>query len=94
MTIGWVVIAGFIIYKTNFFRELWENPHRVMFFFTISLFCFCTNLALLLYMTAYIPFIRKVPAISIDFEKDCPKLIPIVTILGIVSFFTYRNPLA
>ena len=60
-SIGWVMVASFIVYKTNFFRELWENPHRVMFFFDIAIIGLCINIALMLYMTVYLPIAKKIP---------------------------------
>ena len=81
------MIAGFAIYKTNFFRELWENPHRVMFFFYLSMITFGINLVTLLYLTLYLPIVKRIPEKEIDFEKIHPMLIPVVTILGFVSFF-------
>ncbi len=82
------MLSGFLIFKTNFFRELWENPHRVMFFFDLSMMGLGINITVLLYMTVYIPLVKKVPLEQLDYEKECPKLIPLVTIVGIVSFFT------
>ncbi|TNV75939.1 hypothetical protein FGO68_gene13910 [Halteria grandinella] len=83
----WLLFAAFIVYKTNFFRELWENPHRVMFFFDLSLIGFGINISVMLYMTVYLPLVRGVPGESLDLEKECPQLIPVITICGIVSFF-------
>lgn len=82
-----MAIAGFLIYKMNFFRELWENPHRVMFFFDISMIGLGINISVMLYMTVYIPLSKNIPSEQLDFEKECPKLIPLVTIVGIVAFF-------
>ena len=52
----WVMVSAFVIYKTNFFRELWENPHRVMFFFDLSMVGLGANISMLLYMTVVLPF--------------------------------------
>lgn len=81
------MLSAFLIYKTNFFRELWENPHRVMFFFDLSMLGLGINISVLLYMTVYIPMVKKIPLEQLDYEKECPKLIPLVTIVGIVAFF-------
>ena len=85
--LGWVSIAAFVIYKTNFFRELWENPHRVMFFFVLSMIGLGVNLASILYLTIYLPIIKGIPEKDIDIEKVHPMLIPIMTLAGLVSFF-------
>ena len=87
ISLGWVSIAAFVIYKTNFFRELWENPHRVMFFFTLSMLGLGVNLLSILYLTIYLPIIKGIPEKDIDIEKVHPMLIPIMTLAGFVSFF-------
>ena len=33
----WIGLSGLVIYKTNFFKQLWENPEVNQFFLTISL---------------------------------------------------------
>ena len=87
MSLGWVSIAAYAIYKMNFFRELWENPHRVMFFFTLSMLGLGVNLLSVLYLTVYLPIFKGVPEKDIDVEKVHPMLIPIMTLAGFVSFF-------
>jgi len=86
-SIGWVSLAAFAIYKTNFFRELWENPHRVMFFFNLSMMSLFLNLLAILYLTIYLPVIKRIPDKDIDIEKIHPMFIPVMTIAGFVSFF-------
>ena len=87
INLGWITIAAWVIYKTNFFRQLWENPHRVMFFFTLSMVALCLNLAAILFITVYMPLVKKIPEKDIDIEKIHPVLIPAMTIAGFVSFF-------
>lgn len=69
MNIGWIIGSALLIYKTNFFRQIWENPHKVMFFFDIAMIGVGVNIAFMLYMTVYLPYIKK---ISEDFETYCP----------------------
>ena len=87
--IGWVAVTVFLIYKLNFFRELWENPHRVMFFFDLSMIGLGINITIMIYMTVYLPYVKRIPLEQLEYERECPKLIPVVTIVGIVSFFRY-----
>jgi hypothetical protein len=89
--IVWMMVSGYLIYRTNFFRELWENPHRVMFFFDLSMMGLGINMALLLYMTIYLPYVKRIPVDQLDYERDCPKLIPVLTIVGFVAFFRYAH---
>ena len=73
-----------MIYKTNFFREVWENPHKVMLFFDFAMIGLGVNIAIMLYITIYLPYIKR---ISEDFETYCPKVIPVMTLVGVLSFF-------
>eukprot|EP00347_Sterkiella_histriomuscorum_P020286 403338390 len=81
----WITACAFMIYKTNFFRQVWENPHKVTFFFDLAMIGIGINIAFMLYMTVYLPYIKR---INEDFETYCPQLIPVVTVIGIVSFFS------
>ena len=58
-----------------------------MFFFDLSMIGLGINLAVMLYMTIFLPFSKGVSASELDFEKECPKLIPIVTVIGVLVFF-------
>jgi hypothetical protein len=58
-----------------------------MFFFTLSMITLSINLAAVLYITAYLPYVKKVPEKEIDIEKIHPVLIPGMTISGFLSFF-------
>jgi len=44
------------------------------------------NLLIMAYLTVYLPFVHGSDK-DFDFEKDHPKLIPVVTIFGILCFF-------
>jgi len=86
-SLGWVAIAAFVIYKTNFFRELWESPHRVMFFFQLSMLALGINMCIMGYLTLYLPYVNNRNGNDIDFEKEHPKLIPVIAVLGFACFF-------
>ena len=45
------------------------------------------NLAAILFITVYMPLVKKIPEKDIDIEKIHPVLIPAMTIAGFVSFF-------
>ena len=61
-----------VIYKTNFFRQVWENPRTNSFFLHIALTCLGINCVVLLYASVIFPCKHKR---EMDFEKDSPKLI-------------------
>ncbi len=58
-----------------------------MFFFTLSMLTLGLNLAAVLYLTIYLPIIKRVPEKDIEIEKIHPMLIPLMTVAGFVSFF-------
>ena len=72
-------LASFIIYKTNFFRQLWENEKINSFFMTLTLVDGVFLLSLMLYITTIRPLLGQEP----DIEK-IPILIPIMTAGGVI----------
>ena len=83
---GWISAALYITYTSNFFRTCWEDPLVDRFFFDIALICIGINLAVMLYVTVYLPYIARVEG---DLETHAPKLIPIITICGFIAFVLY-----
>mmetsp|Transcript_8378 Transcript_8378/g.7743 ORF Transcript_8378/g.7743 Transcript_8378/m.7743 type:complete len:142 (+) Transcript_8378:296-721(+) len=77
--------AGFVLYKTNFLRQVWENPNTNAFFLDVSLTCIGLNITLMLYLTLYLPYIAKVTE---DWETYCPQIIPVMTLSGVIAFIS------
>ena len=75
----WVGLAGLIIYKTNFFRQLWENEEISSLFMNLTLVCLGINVTIMMFVTVVLPLQGKEP----DIEKT-PGLIPVMTIAGIL----------
>jgi hypothetical protein len=75
--------SGFILYKTNFFRQVLENPDTNSVFMDISFTCLGINIALMIYLALYLPYIAGVEE---DWEKYCPKVIPVMTFSGLICF--------
>jgi hypothetical protein len=76
--IFWIAVACLIVYKTNFFRQLWENDDINQFFMSLTLICLGLNVSLLFYVTA----IRPMQGLDDNIE-NIPSLIPIMTIVGV-----------
>jgi hypothetical protein len=76
--------ACFVLYYTNFFRECWEDPRVDWAFFGIGLTGVGMNMSILFYMAFYLPYIAGVEE---DYETYCPKLIKIMAVSAILSFF-------
>ena len=50
----------------------------------IALACIGVNISIMLYLTTCLPYIAKVTE---DWTTYCPKLIPVMTLSGVLSFF-------
>ena len=75
----WVGLASLVIYKTNFFRQLWENEEISSMFMNLTLLCLGLNCAIMAKITIINPLMGK----GDDIEKENPGLIPVLTIAGI-----------
>lgn len=75
----WIGIAGLVVYKTNFFRQLWENDDINQAFMSLTLICLGINMSLLFYVTA----IRPLQGLDDNLES-IPALIPIMTFAGVL----------
>ena len=51
----WVGLSCLIIYKTNFFRQLWENEDINSMFMSLTLICMGINMSIMLYVTLIMP---------------------------------------
>lgn len=81
--IAWIAAAGFVLYKTNFFRQVWENPHVNRFFLDIALVCLGINISIMIYLTVYLPYIAKIEE---EWDTYCPKIIPVMSFSSVISF--------
>ena len=51
----WVGLSSLIIYKTNFFRQLWENDDINSMFMSLTLICLGINMAIMIFVTVIMP---------------------------------------
>ena len=76
-------LASLIIYKTNFFRQVWENPMVNSFFLNLALVAIGFLVSVLFYVSVLAPCcLRK----EVDLEKDLPSLIPVMSLTGVGIF--------
>lgn len=76
----WVSLASLIIYKTNFFRQLWENEEISSMFLNLGLVCIGLNCTILSYVTV----VRPLKGLSDDLE-ECPNLVPVMAAAGVLT---------
>lgn len=74
-----------MVYQTNFFRQVWENPHVNSFFLYIALSCIGFMMTVLVYVSFIGPIIK---GREIDFETDMSDMVPIMSLAGVVTFIT------
>jgi hypothetical protein len=67
--IVWMTLAAVIVYKTNFFRQVWENPKVNSFFLNIALICIAFMMTVLVWISFIGPCVK---GHAIEFETDMP----------------------
>ena len=60
----WVGLSSLIIYKTNFFRQLWENDDINSMFMSLTLICLGINMAIMIFVTLIMPLKGQEPDIE------------------------------
>jgi hypothetical protein len=81
----WIAVACLVVYKTNFFRQVWENPKVNSFFRQVCLTCMGFILTCVTYTSTIAPCRL---GREVDVETDFPKLIPAMTLAGVLVFIT------
>lgn len=79
-----MTLSALIIYKTNFFKQLWENPEVNQFFLNITLVAIGFQIALVAYLTLYGPIVI---GRELELERDLPNMVPVMTAGAAVVFF-------
>ena len=74
----WISLSSLVIYKTNFFRQLWENEDINPMFMNLTLICLGINMSIMLFVTLIMPLQGKEP----DLEK-IPNLVPVMAICSV-----------
>lgn len=82
-----VVVAGFVIYYTNFFYNLFFNPYVDQRYFVLFLIFFTICTGLVLYVSFYLPIKKE----EREAEEITNKIIPYLSILGIACVLSLIN---
>lgn len=77
----WVVVAGIVIYYSNFFHHLFRNPNINELFFQVSMAGYTIIISIMLFATFIMPRIAG----TNDIEEYNPKLVPIGAVVGVIS---------
>ena len=67
---------------------MWENPTVNSFFLNVALCAIGINIAILVYITVYLPF--KTGRNDIDPSVDTPQLVPAMTVAGLAGFICFN----
>lgn len=85
LCIVWVSMAALVIYKTNFFRQVWENPKVNKFFLNLTLACYAYMITLLVWLSLIGPIVK---GREIVFEEDLKSMVPVSSFIMVGSFIT------
>lgn len=84
----WVGLAVIVGWYTSFFQKLLNDPrvHRPLF--NLALVCIGINCVLVLYLTVYLPKFKNIHS-SAAWEIYCPRVIPTMTVVGLVCMVLF-----
>jgi hypothetical protein len=60
--IVWISAAVYVVYRTNFFRQVFESDNVNRFFLDLAFTGIGLNISIMLYMTVYLPYIAHIDA--------------------------------
>ena len=82
---GWVLAAFFVAKWTDFFSVVLtsDRPNRTLL--RLAMIGIGINTSLVIYLTIYLPKVKKITDSS-AWSVYCPRVIPTMTLVGIVSF--------
>mmetsp|Transcript_36247 Transcript_36247/g.83895 ORF Transcript_36247/g.83895 Transcript_36247/m.83895 type:complete len:158 (+) Transcript_36247:121-594(+) len=86
----WVSLAAIVVYMTDLPRTVIESEKIDRVYLNISIVCLVINSCLVFYLTVWLPYVQKV---TLSWEVYCPRVIPTVTVVGILFFFTVLKAL-
>jgi len=82
-TVAWVIAAVFTAYWTSFFSTILSSQDVNRVLLNLAFACLAVNTGLTLYLTVYLPKIKKLKDAS-AWNVYCPKVIPIMVLTGVV----------
>ena len=79
--VAWVLATIFVVYYSNFFFNIWQNPKVNTLFFSIALITFGIFASIAIYVSFAMKNID-------DVEVTAPRIIPVATMIGFICFNT------
>jgi hypothetical protein len=79
----WVLMAMVVAYWTSFFTVLLSSADANRFLLNIAFLCLATNTGLTAYLMIYLPHVKKLKDSS-AWSVYCPRVIPIMILLGVI----------
>ena len=78
-----VVLAIFIIYKTNLFYNLYFNPKVKKYYLYSSAILFLMDIITFMYVYLYLPYVKKYDEVKV--EKEFDEVVPYCTLIGVIA---------
>ncbi|KAJ8606276.1 hypothetical protein CTAYLR_010319, partial [Chrysophaeum taylorii] len=84
--LAWVAAGGFVMYQTDLPNVMMRDPNVNRVWFNIAAACFAMNCVLCFYLAVWLPYVQR---IHIEWSVYCPRVIPTMTIVGVMCSFSF-----
>ena len=91
-TVGWVLAALLVARWTHFYSIIWMSDKPNRWLLRIAMLGMGIIASLILYLTVYLPKVKKLSDSS-AWNVYCPRVIPTMTIVGIVTLLLFIRAL-
>jgi len=92
VSLVWVVAAYFLARWTNFYTTLWSSDQLNRVLLRIAFMGFGIAVAMILYLTLYLPKVKGLSDSS-AWSVYCPKVIPTIGVISIVTYLIFLRAL-
>lgn len=86
LLVAWIVLAVVVARWSTFFSVIWRSEEANRFLLRIAALGFGIVTSLVLYLTVYLPRVKGLKADSAAWGVYCPKVIPTVTAVFILTY--------
>lgn len=84
--VAWIAVAVIVARWSSFFLVIWKSDEANRFLLRIAALGLGVVTSLVLYLTVYLPRVKGLKADSAAWNVYCPKVIPTITVVCILSY--------
>jgi len=85
VALGWIVAALMVTYATNFYSVIFYSKEVNRTLIQLAFVGLGINSILTIYLTIYLPRVKKLQADFSAWNVYCPRVIPIMTLTGVLT---------